>query len=47
MLHYMMKSVGFINNGCNFVKFVERCLIPRVLPYGSDVFVNVRLKIRN
>ena len=23
-----MKSVWFINNGCDFMKFVERCFIP-------------------
>ena len=39
-------SVWFVNNGCNFMKFVEWCLVPHILPYGSDVFVNVRFKIR-
>ena len=34
----------FVNNGCNFMKFVERSFVPRVLSHGSDVLV--RFKIR-
>ena len=34
-----MTSAWFVKNGCNVMKFVERCLIPSVLPYGSHVFV--------
>ena len=41
-----MMNVWFVNNGCNFMKFVERCFIPCVLPYGSDVTVDVRFKFR-
>ena len=36
-------SVSF-NNGCDFVNFIKWCFIPHVLPYGSDVFVEVRFK---
>ena len=41
-----MTSVSFVDDGCNFMTFVEQCLIPSVLSYGSDVFVDFGFKIR-
>ena len=37
-----MMSAWLVNDGCDFVKLVKWCLIPCVLPHGSDVFVDVR-----
>ena len=37
-----MMSAWLVNDGCDFVKLVKWCLIPCVLPRGSDVFVDVR-----
>ena len=36
-----MMSAWLVNNGCNFMKFVERCFVPHVLPYGSDVYLRM------
>ena len=41
-----MMSAWFVYDGCYFVKFLKWCLIPCVLPQGSDVFVDVRFKIQ-
>ena len=41
-----MATEWFFKNGCNFMKIVSWCLVPCVLPYGSDVLVDVRFKIR-
>ena len=40
-----VKSAWCIDSGCNFMKFVVGCFVPRALPYGSDVVVYVRSKI--
>ena len=32
-----MKGAWLANDGCDFVKFVKWCLVPLVLPHGSDV----------
>ena len=37
-----MMSAWLVNDGCDFMKLVKWCLIPCVLPHGSDVFVDVR-----
>ena len=39
-----MISAWVVQNGYNFI--VECCLVPRVRPYGRDVLVDVRFKIR-
>ena len=39
-----VKSPCVFNNGCNFMKLVAWCFVPRVLPYGSDSLVDGRFK---
>ena len=41
-----VKSAWCVDSECNFMKFVVGCFVPRALPYGSNVFVCVRSKIR-
>ena len=41
-----MESAWCVDSGCSFMKFVVACFVPHALPYGSDVLVYVRSKIR-